>query len=367
MKETRFGDHIKVDERDTMFSRMALEVDSKEYKYYYDKNPDQKEFDDEIRLKPQLCSEGTATYNPILSRIADANFQYLTDIRKLSEGEPNPEVTEVDKEYGTNLFSELALHFGAVKVGIVELKDKFVYSHRGRHKESYGDEVNLDHKYAIVFAVEMEKDIMNRAPQVASVMETSKAYVDAATVGMQLSYYLRELGYEARNHMDGYYLVHCVSMAYEAGLGEVGRNSLLATLEYGSRIRLGVVTTNLELIPSGIKEYGLKDLCVKCRKCIRTCPGRAINPEDDVEHWQIDQQSCYNRWRSLGTDCGICISTCPLSQNSPYDLFKEEIKTEEDKASFWLDEQRIDKIVKHFEDVYGIRPYNKNPWPEVKE
>ncbi len=367
MKETRFGEHIKVDERDTMFSRMSLEEGSKEYKYYYDKNPDQKEFDDEIRLKPNLCSEGTATYNPILSKIADSNFKYITDIRQLSEGIPNPVITEIEPVYATHLFSELALHNGAVKVGIVELKDKFLYSHRGRHKENYGDAVHLDHKYGIVFAVEMDKEMMNRAPQVASVIETSKAYIDAATVGMQLSYYLRELGYEARNHMDGNYLVHCVSMAYEAGLGEVGRNSLLATLEHGSRIRLGIVTTNLELVPSGIKEYGLKDLCVKCRKCIRTCPGKAINSEDIVDYWQIDQQSCYNRWRSLGTDCGICVSTCPLSQDSPYDLFKDEIKNKEDKESFWLDDRRIDVVVKHFEDQYGIRPYNKKPWPEEKE
>ena len=366
MKETRFGDHIKVDERDTMFSRMNLEVGSKEYKYYYDKNPDQQEFDDEIRLKPHLCSEGTATYNPILSKIADSNFNYITDIRKLSQGEPNPVITEIEVDYASELFSELALHYGAIKVGIVELKDKFIYSHRGRHTDSYGDPVNLDHKYGIVFAVEMDKEVMRRAPQVASVMETSKAYIDAATIGMQLSYYLRELGYEARNHMDGYYLVHCVSMAYEAGLGEVGRNSLLTTLEYGSRLRLGVVTTNLELKPSTIKEFGLKDLCVKCRKCIRTCPGQAISKEDIVDNWQIDQQGCYNRWRSLGTDCGICITTCPLSQDSPYDLFKDELKTKEDKENFWLDEVRIDKVIKHFEEEYGIRPYNKNPWPEEK-
>lgn len=365
MKETRFGEHVKIDERDTMFSRMALEVGSKEYNYYYDKNPDQKEFDDEIRLKPQLCSEGTATYNPILSKIADSNFMYLADIRRLSEGVVNPEVTDIDPEYATKLLSELALHYGGVKVGIVELKDKFIYSHRGRHKESYGDEVKLDHKYGIVFAVQMDKEIMNRAPQVASVMETSKAYVDAATIGMQLSYYLRHLGYEARNHMDGYYLVHCVSMAYEAGLGEVGRNSLLTTLEYGSRLRLGVVTTNLELIPSKIKEFGLKDLCVKCRKCIRTCPGKAISQEDEVETWHIDQQGCYNRWRSLGTDCGICISTCPLSQDSPLELFKDEIKSKEDIDEFYLDDNRINKVISHFEEAYGIRVYNKKPWPEV--
>lgn len=349
MRDPRFTGKKIVDERDTMFSRMGLEVEGNEYKWYYENHPDKKEIDDEIRKKPHLCSEGTATFDPVLSKIADSNFTFLSHIKHLSEGPIADSKTPLKPEDATDLLKYLAINNGAIKVGIVKLRDDMYYSYRGRHKENYGEEVTYRHPYAIVFAVEMKKELMNRAPQVAIVSETSKAYVDAAIVGMQLSYYIRSLGFDARNHMDGNYLVRCISMAYEAGLGEVGRNGLLTTKEVGSRLRLGVVTTDLELISDQPVDFGLLDLCQACGKCVRTCPGKAIDPGDDVNQWVTNQESCYNRWRSLGTDCGICISVCPLSQ----DPYKGEKMTKED----------ISEILTKYKENYGIRPYIKGNWP----
>lgn len=342
-----------MDERNTMFSRMALEVNSKEYNAYYSIHPEKKEIDDRIREKPQLCSPGTATYHPVLSKIAESNFQFIEQLRPLCEGDVNPEKTVLSKEQGTFLLKEMARHYGAVKVGTIKLEKEFIYSHRGRHKATYGHPITLDHTHAIVFAVEMDKDLINRAPQVGTIVETSKAYLEAAIIGMQLSYYLRHMGYEARNHMDGNYLVHCVSMAYQAGLGEIGRNGLLTTPEFGSRVRLGVITTNLELEENVPIDFGLKAMCVQCRKCIRTCPGQSISKEDDPDLWTINQESCYDRWRSLGTDCGICICVCPLSQKG--------IVTQ---GEYRLDAQKIDQILNEYTQEHGIRPYDKRPWPE---
>ncbi len=354
MNDPRFINN-KIDERDTMFSRMALEKDSKEYNYYYAKNPDIKDGDDRIRQKPDLCSEGTATYDPVLSKIADSNFEFLADIKHLAEGKPALKVTPVDTEKITKLLKNLALHYGAVVVGVVKLKDYHVYSNRGRNKESYGDEVHINHSHAIVFGVEMAKEIMNRAPKVSAVMETSKAYVDGAIVGMQLSYFLHSLGYEARNHMDGNYLVHAISMARDAGIGEVGRNGLLTTIRYGSRIRLGIVTTNLELLETKKKPFALKDLCISCKKCVRTCIGKAISKSDDIETWRCEQEKCYDKWRSLGTDCGICVSVCPLSQDSPYDIFGSGFES--------FNSETISQYIELYNTKYGIRPFDKRAWP----
>lgn len=348
-RDPRFNIKKINDERDTMFSRMSLEKDDKEYQWYYEKNPDKQKLDDAIREKPQLCSEGTATYDPVLSKIADSNFIFLSHIRHLSEGVPAPNKTPLKPQDASELLKYLALNNGALNVGIVKLTEEMYYSHRGRHKENYGEEVNNRHRYAIVFAVEMKKDLMNRAPQVAVVSETSKAYVDAAIIGMQLSYYLRTLGYDSRNHMDGNYLLSCISVAYEAGLGQVGRNGLLTTKEVGSRLRLGVVSTNMELIPDEPVDFGLSDLCQACGKCVRTCPGKAISDSAYIMDWKINQEACYNRWRSLGTDCGICISVCPLSQD-PY--YGEKMSADE-----------IQHILTSYTEKYGIRPYTKGSWP----
>ena len=96
-------------------------------------------------------------------------------------------------------------------------KDHF-YSHRGRKPEIYGDVIDVDHSYAIVFAVEMEKDKIDLAPAIEESIETSRIYVKISIVGMILAYYLRRLGYEARNHMDANYLLPLPSLAEEAGL-----------------------------------------------------------------------------------------------------------------------------------------------------
>jgi len=54
-------------------------------------------------------------------------------------------------------------------------------------------------------------------------------------------------------------------MAQLAGLGSMGKNSLIINPEYGPWIRLQSILTDAPLIPD--KEY-TKDLCVDCTKCI---------------------------------------------------------------------------------------------------
>lgn len=337
----------QIDERDTMFARMSYREGSKAYEDYYRRHPEKKEVDDAIRKKPHLCSEGTATFDSVLSPIADANFAFLAGIKHLAEGPVNPVKTETDPERMAKLLKGLATHYGACLVGITKMKDEHYYSHRGRHEEDYGVEVEAKHSYGIVFAVEMDQEMMNRSPQVAEVIETSKAYVDVGIIGMQLAYYIRQLGYDARNHMDANYLVVTTRVAENAGIGQIGRNTLLLTKAYGSRIRLGVVTTDLPLLPDEPIDYGMKEFCKVCAKCVRTCPGKAISLDDEPENWSLEQEKCYTMWRSIGTDCGICISACPLSQRIEEKLF-EDMKNKP---------EIMDRILKEHEEKHGIRPY----------
>lgn len=343
-----------VDERDTIFARENLIKGSEAYKDYYDKNPDKKSIDDSIRTRPYLCSEGSMTYNPMNSPMASSAFEFLNDIKHLSEGKVNPEKVEGNKKNFTKRIKGLAKQYGAKLVGITELKDYHYYTHRGRHEEVYGDEIQKgNHKYGIVFAVEMDKDMINRGPMVAEVIETSKCYVDVSIIGMILGYYIRQLGYEARNHMDANYLLMPVLVAMDAGLGEVGRNTVLTTKEYGSRIRLGVVTTNLELETDEPISFGLEDFCRLCKNCAFTCPSQSLSKEtergtDDNRNWLIDQETCYIKWRYLGTDCGMCISSCPFSQEM------ELIKNIE---TFKGNDQLIGEVLGEFHKKFGKRPF----------
>lgn len=351
----------RIDERDTMFARMAWSKESRAYREYYEMRPERKEADDELRALPNLSEEGTATYHPVNSKISDAVFRYLGDIKPLVEGEVSSVKQEIDPETATRRIKELALKFGADLVGITKLEDKHFYSHRGRMEEKFGEVIDCKHKYAIAFAVQMDKEFLNRAPQLEVTIETVSGYLSAANTGMVVSYFLREIGYDARNHMDGNYLIIAPVVAEDAGLGQIGRMDILITKEYGPCVRLGVVTTDLELIPDEKDDFGLMKFCEICNKCSVTCPGRAISSETikstgDIGRWQTDQYKCYRMWRSIGTDCGVCISTCPFTQGVPLDM------TNQMKDNV----EMMKMILERDKKLFGIRVFEKEPLNIIK-
>ncbi|WP_053001217.1 4Fe-4S dicluster domain-containing protein [Kosmotoga pacifica] len=309
----------RYDERDTMFARMVYKEGTKAYKDYYSRHPERKAIDDELRNMPALCSPETPTYHPIDSKIPDANFRFLTDIRELVEGEKKPTKTSVEPEQISGRLKELTLYYGAKHVGIAKMQDYHYYSHRGRLLEYYGDEVKDLLPYGIAFTVEMKREGVEKAPLIPEIIESSRAYVEAAIIGMQLAYFIRELGYSARVHMDGNYLVIAPLVAQDAGIGVIGRHGLLITPTYGTSVRLGVVTTDLPLVPDDRFEIDIAKFCEICGVCASVCPGRAI-PTGSRKfingelRWQIEQEKCYAFWRKVGTDCGVCMKTCPFGK-----------------------------------------------------
>ena len=209
--------------------------------------------------------------------------------------------------------------YGAAEVGFTTLKPAYIYSHVGRGPGEYGGLIDLDHQYAIAFTVEMDHQIMQSAPQSAGMMETAHQYVEAGKIAVQLAAAIRALGYPARAHMDGNYRVICPPVARDAGLGEIGRISLLMTPRLGPRVRLGVVTTNLPLTIDPPKpDPSVIDFCMVCKKCAQSCPSKSIpfgprTQEDGSLRWRINPESCFAYWNEIGTDCGICMAVCPYS------------------------------------------------------
>jgi epoxyqueuosine reductase len=73
-------------------------------------------------------------------------------------------------------------------------------------------------------------------------------------------------------------------LAYKAGLGWVGKNTLLLTREGGSWFFLGEILTSLEL---PVDEQQESDECGKCKACMTCCPTDAF-PEPYV----LDARKC---------------------------------------------------------------------------
>jgi ferredoxin len=307
----------RYDERDTMFARMTYQEGEENYEDYYSRHPEKKETDDALRNSPEIASEQTPTYDPLYSNLAVSNFKFLADIRPLAEGIPRHRRVNFDLEDISKKLKNVAINAGANFVGIAKAKPYHYYSHRGRPARHYGEKVKELLPYAIVFGVKMKRENIDQAPLAPEVMESSRTYVEAAIIGMQLSYLIRELGYNARNHMDGNYLVVLPTLARDAGLGEIGRNGLLITPKYGPAVRLGAVTTDIPLKVDKRLDVKVEGFCEICGLCSKGCPMQAIpmgkrSMIDGELRWQINQEKCYSFWRKIGTDCGLCMKNCPF-------------------------------------------------------
>lgn len=324
----------KIDERDTILARIHYKKGTVMFDDYYKEHPEHLKTDDYLRSLGGIFDPGSKQYNPVDTKIAAANFDYLDEMQKFCNGPVAPEKIIMLPEVATKKIKALTKHYGGDLVGIAKLKKEHFYSKRGRREASYNDKVSTDYKYGIVIAVQMEQKLMQAAPQISEAVETSNVYVKVGTIGMQLAYFIRNLGYEARNNMDGNYLVNTPTVAVDAGLGELGRMGILVTKAYGPRVRLAVVTTNLPLVADSKETFGLKEFCLLCRQCAKACPGSAIPLKkymtiEGIRGWQINQEKCFEEWIIQGTDCGVCLNTCPFFHNKTYnmiDILKQPLK-----------------------------------------
>jgi reductive dehalogenase len=308
----------RFDERDVMFSRNTLKENTEKFEAYYRMHPENKAADDAFRQEPGLMAKGTTFYNEMLFNAAHATFETVNLLQPLVEQPASNTKTSISQSKISDFIKNWTIKMGAVDVGFTSLKPHHVYTHIGRGTE-YGNEVTLDHKFAIAFTVEMNYNSMIYNPKGPVIMESAQQYFNAGQIAVQLAQFLRSLGFEARAHIDANYRLICPIVAQDAGLGTIGRMGLLMTPKLGPRVRIGVVSTNFEL-PENTQQidYSMIHFCNVCKKCATNCPSQSItnhsvSNNDNPERWTIDHEKCFTFWCKVGTDCGRCVSVCPYS------------------------------------------------------
>ena len=120
--------------------------------------------------------------------------------------------------------------------------------------------------------------------------------------------------------------------AARAGLGWIGRHTLLVTPRWGTWVNLGEIVTTAECseysdlrgVPSAQPTTPTSDLCTNCGRCVDACPNHAIAPDGPP---MLDVRRCTayytthnprpmpddldNRGYTLG--CDICQLACPFN------------------------------------------------------
>ena len=309
----------QIDEREIIFARARLEPGTLAYESYYKDHPDQKSQDDSSREQSGLLSPKARFMDPLHRASAVGSFSLTEALRGAVNGPVAVEKYQASREDFTKAIKKLAKYYGALDCGITELKPAHIYSHIGRGTGTYGDKVRLDHPHAVAFTVEMDFEMTGTGPYAPVVMESARQYVESTRVSIQLAAAIRDLGYQARAHIDGNYRVIAPLVARDAGLGEIGRMGLLMTPLQGPRVRVGVVTTDMPLVVDHYQgEPSILDFCQICKKCAHNCPSQSIplgerEISNGVLRWKINPETCYHYWTIVGTDCGRCLAVCPYS------------------------------------------------------
>jgi epoxyqueuosine reductase len=190
---------------------------------------------------------------------------------------------------------------------------------------------------AISVAVQLAPSIIEavrQGPTAESALEYDRVNGGLDGIAGKICDRLRVLGYRADFFPATLYGAALESPAYQrdlraqfqhktaatlAGLGWIGKSAILVTPEYGPRIRLVTVFTDLALATG---EPIVKSRCGDCTECIDACPGNVIKGR----RWEVgvprealvDVHGCQAASRQIALTrtgkkgpCGMCVAACP--------------------------------------------------------
>ncbi|MEN3041021.1 MAG: tRNA epoxyqueuosine(34) reductase QueG [Bacteroidia bacterium] len=130
--------------------------------------------------------------------------------------------------------------------------------------------------------------------------------------------YLIRHGYAARPFVDTAPILE-KAWAVVAGLGWIGKNTLLLNRHLGSYTFIGGVLTSAELVPD---DPFTTNLCGTCTRCVEACPTGALEPyvldaRRCIAYWTIEAPHLDEGMPDLHGwifGCDICQQVCPWNR-----------------------------------------------------
>ncbi len=314
----------RFDERDNVQGRHELKPGSPEWERYYHEHPDLKEKDLAQHDLPGALKVGAPAdikaFMAMISLLGQLGHESMVD------GPVDPDKVVMTPERATEKIKGFARHLGAQAVRIGPLNQAYVYSHKGRVNRRSGEgepkvgtPIVLPHEHAVVLVEGLNHKILKGAPKKQVILEVFRAYSKLGHMAVILARYIRMLGYPARAHIVTNYQLIVPPVAIDAGVGELGRHGIVISEEFGSAMQMAIVTPALPLVHDEKRRLGVDDFCRHCKICAENCPSGAISHGEKqvvrgVERYPFKAEACFRIWNETGTDCGVCIASCPYSK-----------------------------------------------------
>ena len=225
---------------------------------------------------------------------ADRREGFLDPYTVLRDGPGPPDESDEPPEVlAARLAVELktaARALGADLIGITGNDERWVYTHAySRETETEKpQELPGELGNVVVIAQAMDRGLVQTVPSALSGTATGVGYSSDTVVLLAIAQYILNMGYAAVPTMNDTALA--IPLAIKAGLGEYGRHGLLITKEFGPRVRLGKIFTDMPLAHDRPRRFGVRETCEVCRACSDACAaeghrdGRTNGPR--LQHFQ---------------------------------------------------------------------------------
>ncbi|MGE5417927.1 MAG: epoxyqueuosine reductase [Acidobacteriota bacterium] len=218
-----------------------------------------------------------------------------------------------------NQIKDNARNLGADLVGVASV-DRFADAPNGFHPT----DIMPQAKTVIVLAKAFPKEVLinkRRLTSYTNVFGGLVARLDS--IALEIANYIEELGFRAypvptddpytswdEENLHGRGDLSHRHAAVAAGLGILGKNTLLVTPQYGNRVYLTSIITNLEIEPDSLLEGGL---CPEeCRICLDACPAGALDGTTVIQKLCRPQMSATLPRGFKIYACWECRRVCPV-------------------------------------------------------
>ena len=99
---------------------------------------------------------------------------------------------------------------------------------------------------------------------------------------------------------------------YYAGLGTLGENRALLTQEYGPRIQLKAIFTDLQVAANDVQTTAL---CQSCGLCKELCPAQALPKQGGTMAYKACHDYEGRLKQAFCDPCSNCIKVCPVGED----------------------------------------------------